>query len=535
ELGEIQAVLRGHPEVAQAAVVVREDRAGDQRLVAYVVSDTAVSDTVLREYAADSLPDYMVPSAFVTLPALPLTPNGKLDRRALPAPDYGSDTATGRAPRSPREEILCGLFAEVLGVESVTIDDDFFRLGGHSLLATRLVSRIRSVLEAELPIRQLFETPTVAGISTALATDAVRRRVTVADPRPDRIPLSYAQQRLWFLNQFEGPSATYNVPIALRLTGPLDRDALRLALGDVVARHESLRTVFTEDTDGAYQVVRPADEARPELTTVETDRASLEGQLRKAARRGFDLSADAAELPLRATLFALDSGEEHILLLVLHHIVSDAWSRSPLARDLTAAYAARVTTGEAPVLEPLPVQYADYSIWQRDVLGEESDPDSEIARQLDYWTGALADLPDQLELPYDRPRPPVASYRGDRIPFEIPADLYDKVAALARDTQSSPFMVVQAGLAALLTRLGAGTDIPIGTPIAGRTDTSLDDLVGVFINTLVLRADTSGRPTARALIERVRTRNLAAYAHQDLPFERLVEVLNPERSLARHP
>ncbi|NEW68833.1 non-ribosomal peptide synthase/polyketide synthase [Streptomyces rhizosphaericus] len=535
ELGEIQAVLRGHPEVAQAAVVVREDRAGDQRLVAYVVSDTAVSDTVLREHAADSLPDYMVPSAFVTLEELPLTPNGKLDRRALPAPDYGSDTTTGRAPRSPREEILCGLFAEVLGVEPVTIDDDFFRLGGHSLLATKLVSRIRSVLEAELPIRQLFETPTVAGISTALATDAVRRRVTVADPRPDRIPLSFAQQRLWFLNQFEGPSATYNVPIALRLTGPLDRDALRLALGDVVARHESLRTVFTEDTDGAYQVVRPADEARPELTTVETDRASLEGQLRKAARRGFDLSADAAELPIRATLFALDSGEEHILLLVLHHIVSDAWSRSPLARDLTAAYAARVTTGEAPVLEPLPVQYADYSIWQRDVLGEESDPDSEIARQLDYWTGALTDLPDQLELPYDRPRPPVASYRGDRIPFEIPADLYDKVAALARDTQSSPFMVVQAGLAALLTRLGAGTDIPIGTPIAGRTDTSLDDLVGVFINTLVLRADTSGRPTARALIERVRTRNLAAYAHQDLPFERLVEVLNPERSLARHP
>ncbi|MER8158414.1 amino acid adenylation domain-containing protein [Streptomyces sp. NPDC094472] len=390
-------------------------------------------------------------------------------------------------------------------------------------------------MDAELPIRQLFETPTVAGISTALATDAVRRRVTAADPRPDRIPLSYAQQRLWFLNQFEGPSATYNVPIALRLTGPVDREALRLAVGDVVARHESLRTVFTEDSEGAYQVVRPLGEAEPEWTTVEMGRANVEGELREAARRGFDLSADSGELPLRATLLALDGGDEHILLLVLHHIVSDAWSRAPLAQDLTAAYVARATTGRAPAWEPLPVQYADYSLWQRDVLGDESDPDSEISRQLGYWTSALAGLPDQLELPYDRPRPSVASYRGDRIPFEIPAPLYDKVVAFARDTQSSPFMVVQAGLAALLTRLGAGTDIPIGTPIAGRTDTSLDDLVGVFINTLVLRADTSGRPTARALIERVRTRNLAAYAHQDLPFERLVEVLNPERSLARHP
>ncbi|MFE1930389.1 non-ribosomal peptide synthase/polyketide synthase [Streptomyces sp. NPDC059474] len=535
ELGEIQAVISGHPDVAQTAVVVREDRGGDQRLVAYVVADSQVSDAALREHAAGLLPDYMVPSAFVTLPELPLTPNGKLDRRALPVPDYGSETATGRAPRSPREEILCGLFAELLGVESVTIDDDFFRLGGHSLLATKLVSRIRSVMDAELPIRQLFETPTVAGISTALATDAVRRRVTAADPRPDRIPLSYAQQRLWFLNQFEGPSATYNVPIALRLTGPLDREALRLALGDVVARHESLRTVFTEDADGAYQVVRPLGEAAPEWATVETDRADVERELREAARRGFDLSAESGELPLRATLFALDGGDEHILLLVLHHIVSDAWSRAPLAQDLTAAYAARTTTGRAPAWEPLPVQYADYSLWQRDVLGDETDADSEISRQLGYWTSALAGLPDQLELPYDRPRPSVASYRGDRVPFEIPAALYDKVVAFARDTQSSPFMVVQAGLAALLTRLGAGTDIPIGTPIAGRTDTSLDDLVGVFINTLVLRADTSGRPTVRALIERVRARNLAAYAHQDLPFERLVEVLNPERSLARHP
>ncbi|MER8162842.1 amino acid adenylation domain-containing protein, partial [Streptomyces sp. NPDC094472] len=531
ELGEIQAVLRGHPEVAQAAVIVREDRAGDQRLVAYVVADSHVSDAALREHAAGLLPDYMVPSAFVTLSALPLTPNGKLDRRALPAPDYGSQTATGRVPRSPREEILCGLFAEVLGVESVTIDDDFFRLGGHSLLATRLVSRIRSVMDAELPIRQLFETPTVAGISTALATDGVRRRVTVADPRPERIPLSYAQQRLWFLNQFEGPSATYNAPVALRLTGHLDREALRLALGDVVARHESLRTVFTEDADGSRQIVLPADEVRTELPVVETDEWRLDEDLAAAAARPFDL---AAETPFRAVLFAV-AEDEYVLLALTHHIVSDAWSRAPLARDVAAAYAARVTTGEAPVREPLPVQYADYSLWQRDVLGDESDPDSEISRQLGYWTSALAGLPDQMELPYDRPRPSVATYRGDRVPFQVSPELYARISEVAGEAQASPFMVLQAALAALLTRLGAGTDIAIGTPIAGRTDTSLDDLVGVFLNTLVLRTDTSGNPSFTALLHRVRETNLSAYAHQDLPFERLVEVLNPERSLARHP
>ncbi|MFD7306500.1 condensation domain-containing protein, partial [Streptomyces pharetrae] len=456
-------------------------------------------------------------------------------RRALPAPDYGSEGESGRAPRTPREEILCGLFAEILGLESVSIDDDFFRLGGHSLLATRLVSRIRSSLGVEMAVRQLFDTPSVAGLSAAI--DEVggghRAALTAAVPRPERVPLSYAQQRLWFLNQFEGPSATYNIPIALRLSGSLDREALRLALGDVVARHESLRTVFAEDAEGTYQVVRAVDEARPGLAVVAVTRDEVEERLHEAARRGFDLSAESGELPLRATLFALGD-DEHVLLLLLHHIVSDAWSRAPLARDLTAAYAARVAGG-APVWEPLGVQYADYSLWQREVLGSEDDPGSEISRQLGYWTEALAGLPDQLELPYDRPRPTAASYRGDRIPFEIPAELYQRIVALARASQASPFMVLQAGLAALLTKLGAGTDIPIGTPIAGRTDEALDDLVGVFINTLVLRTDTSGRPSARELVERVRTQNLAAYAHQDLPFERLVEVLNPERSMARHP
>uniref|UniRef100_UPI0032ED67FF condensation domain-containing protein n=1 Tax=Streptomyces sp. HSW2009 TaxID=3142890 RepID=UPI0032ED67FF len=406
----------------------------------------------------------------------------------------------------------------------------------HSLLATRLVSRLRVVLGAEVPLRQVFETPTVERLAEAVGAasgSGVRRAVERIEPRPERIPLSYAQQRLWFLHQFEGPSATYNVPVALRLSGSLDREALRLALGDVVARHESLRTAFAEDAEGAYQIVRHAQAVVPELLVVDTDQAHVEGLISEAARHGFELSDEAA-LPFRVTLFALGH-DEHVLLLLLHHIVSDAWSRAPLARDLTRAYAARAAAGAAPAWEPLAVQYADYSLWQRQVLGAESDAGSEIARQLGYWTETLADLPEQLDLPYDRPRPAVATYRGDRIPFQVPAELYEKVVDLARETQASPFMVLQAALATLLTKLGGGTDIPIGTPIAGRTDEALDDLIGVFINTLVLRTDTSGRPTGRALIERVRQQNLTAYAHQDLPFERLVEVINPERSLARHP
>ncbi|WP_346168529.1 condensation domain-containing protein, partial [Streptomyces javensis] len=533
ELGEIEAVLAGHDQVGQAAVLVREDRPGDKRLVGYLVpvADGGVPNGAeLRRHVAAQLPDYMVPSAFMTLDTLPLTPNGKLDRRALPAPDYGPGSTGGRSPRSPREEILCGLFAEVLGVESVTIDDDFFGLGGHSLLATKLVSRIRSVLDVELAVRRVFEAPTVAELATVLdASAAGRSPLRAVEPRPARLPLSLAQQRLWFLHQFEGPSATYNIPVALRLSGELDERALRLALGDVVARHESLRTVFAEDGDGPYQVVRDAEAVG--LAVVRTDETQLGAELLGAARHAFDLRSEG---PLRVWLFELGD-DAYVLLVVAHHIASDAWSMGPLARDLTSAYAARVGSGGAPGWEPLPVQYADYSIWQREVLGAEDDPDSEISRQLTYWRAALADLPEELPLPFDRPRPAAATYQGDSVLLDLAPELHEKLTRIARERRASLFMVVQAALSTLLTRLGAGTDIPLGTPVAGRTDDALDDLVGFFVNTLVLRTDTSGDPTFAELIERVRVRDLEAYAYQDLPFERLVEVVNPERSLSRHP
>ncbi|MFF0745875.1 amino acid adenylation domain-containing protein [Streptomyces sp. NPDC004111] len=533
ELGEIETVLAEHPNVARSAVVVREDTPGDKRLVAYAVAapDRRVDHAVLRRHMGAALPEYMVPTAFVTLDALPLTPNGKLDRAALPAPAYGVESA-GRAPRTPQEEILCGLFAEVLGVARITVDEDFFARGGHSLLALRLMTRIRATFGVELPVRQLFETPTVSGLAALVATgDAARTPLTARLPRPARIPVSFAQRRLWFLGRLEGPSAAHNIPTTLRLTGSLDREALRAALADVTTRHETLRTIFAEDAEGPHQIVLDPARARPEPLVTATDEEGLPEELRRAARRGFDL---AAEPPLRVHLFELGP-DEHVLMLLVHHIASDGgWSTPVLVRDLTAAYTARCS-GEAPGWSELPVQYADYTLWQREVLGSEDDPDSPVSQQLDHWRETLAGLPDELGLPTDRPRPAEATYRGDTVPLTVPADLHQRLETLARDHQASLFMVVQAGLAALLAKLSGTTDIPIGTPIAGRGDEALDDLVGFFVNTLVLRTDVSGDPTFLDLLARTRQTDLAAYAHQDVPFERLVEVLNPARSMARHP
>ncbi|MEU6603403.1 non-ribosomal peptide synthetase, partial [Streptomyces flaveolus] len=420
---------------------------------------------------------------------------------------------------------------------SVGVEDNFFDLGGHSLLGTQLISRIRAVLGTEVSIRALFEAPTVEGLA-ALLTESeedaepagpVRPSLRAAD-RPDPVPLSFAQRRLWFLHRLEGATSTYNVSFVLRLTGRLDREALWAALSDVVARHESLRTVFPED-DGTprQRILDPADAQLAHIVSV-ADPGHLDALLAEAAGRGFDLERD---IPIRAHVFEL-APDDHALLLVLHHIASDGWSMGPLTRDLARAYGARCQ-GETPDWEPLPVQYADYTLWQQRLLGEQSDPDSVLTQQVEYWKDALADLPEQLVLPTDRPRSPVNSYRGDVLPLALSADVHRKLTELARTTGVSVFMVLQASLAALLTRLGAGTDIPLGTPVAGRTDQALDDLVGFFVNTLVLRTDTSGDPAFRDLLARVRDTDLAAYAHQDLPFEHLVEVLNPQRTVAHHP
>ncbi|MFH9347863.1 non-ribosomal peptide synthase/polyketide synthase [Kitasatospora sp. NPDC017646] len=531
EPGEIEAELTAHPGVAQVAVLAREDRPGETRIVAYVVplAGSGATAAALTSYLRDRVPDHLVPSAFVLLDALPLTPNGKLDRAALPAPG-AADTATSRAPRTPQEQILCELFAEVLGLARVGVDEDFFALGGHSLLATRLVSRVRATLGVELELRSLFRTPTPAALAAGLHEAGTARQALGPRPRRDPMPLSFAQRRLWFLQQFGAPSATYHMPLALRLSGDLDRAALGAALADVVARHETLRTVFPHDGGVPYQRVLDATGTAVPLTVRAAGEAELPALLREAAVRGFDLTS---EVPLRAELFAL-APDEHVLLLVMHHIAGDGWSMGPLARDVATAYTSR-QGGGAPAWPPLPVTYGDYTLWQHEILGDENDADSVFSRQVAYWTRTLAGLPEHLQLPADRPRPATMSYRGELLEVRMGAELHAALAELARRSGATLFMVLQAALAALYTRLGAGTDIAIGSPIAGRTDEALDELVGFFVNTLVLRTDTSGDPSFAELLGRVRETALSAYAHQDVPFEHLVEALNPSRSLSHHP
>ncbi|MFJ9931679.1 amino acid adenylation domain-containing protein [Streptomyces virginiae] len=527
EPGEVEAALATCPGVRQAVVVVRAAADGEKRLAGYVVGE--VSGPSVRRRLERLLPDYMLPSYVLVLDALPLTPNGKVDYRALPEPALPA--TGGRAPRTPREEILAGLFAEVLGLDAVAADAGFFDLGGHSLLATRLVSRIRTALGVELPLRDVFRAQTVAALAE-LAGSADRARPPLRRAEPGQgAPLSSAQHRLWFAHQAEGPSGHHNVPFAYRLRGPLDVRALRAALGDVVARHEVLRTVF--DECGGEPVIRLLEGASADVpleVLAVAEAGAVADAVREVTGHCFDISA---ELPLRARLLELGR-EEWVLVLVVHHIATDGWSWGPLLADLATAYAARLA-GAEPAFEPLPVQYRDHTVWQRSVLGAEGDPDALITRQLDFWTRELAGSPAELALPHDRPRPAVASFAGGSVPLELDAELHGRLLELARQHGCTLFMVLQAGLSVLLSRLGAGTDIPIGTVVAGRTDEALDDLVGFFVNTLVLRTDLSGDPAFTELLARVRESDLAAYAHQDVPFERVVLGVNPERSLARHP
>ncbi|MCG7525850.1 amino acid adenylation domain-containing protein [Streptomyces sp. OfavH-34-F] len=532
EPAEIETVLRDHPAVRGACVLVREDLPGDRTLTAYVVLAPGESPDpgLLAAHVGRHLPAYMVPAVIQPLDVLPLTPNGKIDRAALPAPT-APRTAAGRAPRSAMEEILAGLFADVLGLDRVGTDDSFFALGGHSLLATRLVGRIRTALHTETDIRTLFEHPTVAALATALeGAEGGTRPALVPQPRPAELPLSYAQQRLWFLHRLDGPSATYNIPLAARIDGPLDADALCTAVADLIARHTALRTVFPEGENGPRQHITAPDDVLIPFAMESVEEAKLHDRVAAATAEAIDIEHS---LPLRATLLRL-APDAHVLVLVVHHIAADGTSLAPLAHDLGLAYRARVR-GEAPSWAPLPVDYADHTLWQRDLLGDEQDPDSLVCRQLSHWRRALDGLPEAVELPWDRPRPATSRHTGATLGFTVDRATTRRVTELARGCGSSAFMVLQAALATVLSRHGAGDDIPLGTAVAGRTDEAATGLVGFFVNTLVLRTDLSGDPTFRELLGRVREFDLAAYAHQDVPFERLVELLNPTRAQSHHP
>ncbi|MFI1914792.1 amino acid adenylation domain-containing protein [Nocardia sp. NPDC020380] len=533
EPGEAQAALAALPGVARAAVVVRADAAGDAMLAGYVVPEAGatVSADELRARLRSHLPEYLVPTVVMMLDELPLTTNGKLDRRALPDPAVTLD-AGWRAPRDPREDVLCSVFAEVLGVERVGIDDSFFELGGNSLLAVKLASRIRTVLGVRPAFKALFDAPTPAELAHRISGGAARAAVTASAAYPEPMPLSFGQSRLWFLNRFEADGATYNMPLVLRLTDTVDWTVLHAAILDVIGRHEVLRTVFPEVGGAPTQQVLSGSAARELLDFgVETVAAEeMTAAARHFAGAGFDLTC---QLPLRVRVFTSAAGGA-VMVAVVHHIAADGWSLRPLALDVASAFAAR-SGGAAPDWAPLPVQYRDFTLWQRAVLGSADDPESVLGSQSAYWRGQLAELPVELPLPVDRSRPARPTHAGDSVPIEIPAELHARIVEVSRASGTSVFMVLQAAVAVLLSRLGAGEDLVIGSPVAGRADEALDDLVGFFLNMVVLRTDLSGDPTFGETLNRVRATTLAAFDHQDLPFEALVDQLNPQRSPARHP
>jgi amino acid adenylation domain-containing protein len=537
ELGEISAVLSQHPAVQEVVVVAREDGLGDKRLVAYIVPSVPNTQHLtltgdLRSLLKEKLPEYMIPSAFVVLKALPLTSNGKIDRHALPAPDEAAlIEKTFVAPRTPVEEVIAAMWAQLLGVQRLSIDDNFFDLGGHSLLATQVISRLRTAFGVEIPLRQLFASPTVAGLAAHIETAmrAGQELETTAIPRAAKdkdLPLSFAQWRLWFLNQLEPESPSYNLPRVIRLTGPLNIAALEQSFNEVIKRHEVLRTTFARVNGQPMQVIHPKMVLRLSiLDCITIPQSQIQNFILEEVQQGFDLAKGPL---LRAKLLQVGE-QEHLLLLTMHHIVSDAWSTGVLIEQMAALYTAYCEGKPSPLPE-LPIQYADFAVWQREWLQGE-----QLQALLDYWKQQLqGDLP-VLELPADRPRPSVQTFAGKEHSFVLSKELTEALKTLSQQQGVTLFMTLLAAFKTLLYRYTGQEDILIGSPIANRNRGEIESLIGFFVNTLVLRTDLFGNPSFQELLGRVREVTLGAYAHQDLPFEKLVEELQPERNLSHAP
>ncbi|MDB4952370.1 MAG: sypC, partial [Gemmatimonadetes bacterium] len=530
EPGEVEARLAAHPAVREAVVLVREDGPGEARLVAYWLGE-AVEPEVLRAHLAQALPPYMVPAAYVRMEQWPLTPNRKLDRRALPAPEGGAVAVRAyEAPVGHVEQALAAIWAQVLRVERVGRWDGFFDLGGHSLLAVQVISRVRQTLRVEAGLRDLFTCPVLADFARELRTAAPAELPPIQPaPRQGPVPLSFAQQRLWFLEQLRDLGGTYHLRAGRRLRGALDDAALARALHDLVARHESLRTTFAQVDGVPEQRIAPADAgfalARHDLAGRADADAGLRALMAAEAGAPFDLEHGPL---IRGSLVRM-AADDHVLLLSTHHIVSDAWSLGVFFGELSALYGAHREGGPAH-LPALPVQYADYAAWQRRWV--EGDV---LQAQAEYWTGALAGAPELLELPTDRPRPAQMDHAGAMLRLELDAELTAGLRSLSRRHGTTLYMTLLAGLATLLGRLSGQDDVVIGSPVAGRGRQELEGLIGFFVNTLALRVDLSGAPTAAALLGRVKERALAAQHHQDIPFEQVVDLVAPARSLSHSP
>lgn len=543
ELGEVEAVLASHPHVREVAVLLREDKPGQKQLVAYLVGPGAELKTQgdeLRQHLKHWLPEFMVPGQFIWLAEMPLTANGKIDRKQLPAPD---ETREGTAqegyegPQTTVEELLTQIWTEVLNVERVGRNDNFFELGGHSLLGTQLVSRIREAFEVEIELTGLFEAPTVAELAQLVEAELSEGQNNAGVPplekadRDAELPLSFAQQRLWFLAQLEPESAVYNISSALRLKGNLSVPVLEQTLSEIVRRHEAFRTTFARAADGRpVQVIaapQPATITTSDLSEFTADAKDVEARrlAMEEAHRPFDLNRG----PLVRTHLLRLSATEHVLLFTIHHIIGDGWSMGVLVREVAALYAA-FSEGQSSPLAELSIQYADYAVWQRDWLQGET-----LDQQLSYWKKQLNDAPQQLELPTDHARPAVYTPRGARIIREFTPDLTTNLETQSRREGVTLFMYVLAAFQALLARYSGQNDISVGVPVANRRRAELEDLIGFFVNTLVMRTDVSGDPTFSELLQRVRKVALGAYAHQDVPFEKLVEELQPTRDLSRSP
>jgi amino acid adenylation domain-containing protein len=539
ELAEIEAALREHASIADVVVVLRGATSAEKRLVAYIVpqEEQAPTTSDLRAHLQKSIPDYMVPSAFVALDRLPLNPNGKVDRKALPEPrDERPEMEKEYVPpRSATEAALVWIWCETLGVQRVGVHDNFFELGGHSLLATQLISRVRATFQLEVPLREVFQQPTVAGLAAAI--ERARDKDTPdAGPslkpvqRTADLPLSFAQQRLWFLDQLEPNSPFYNMPAAVRVTGPLNVEALRASLNEIVRRHEALRTTFaTADGRGVQRIAEALRVPFEVVDLVELEEAEREKEIQERASAEAQRPFNLSEGPLLRVCLLRVSDSEHVFLLTMHHIVSDGWSMGIFVRELATLYEAFSARRPSP-LGALPVQYADYAVWQRERLSGEV-----LEEHLDYWKKQLGDAPAALEISTDRPRPAVWTFRGAVCPFELSAELTRALHGLARRHDATLFMTLLGAFQTLLSRYSGQNQVCVGTPIAGRTRPEIEGLIGFFVNTLVMQADLSDNPRFEQLLVRVRETALGAYAHQDLPFEQLVDHLQPERDSSRTP
>ena len=527
ELGEIEAALQAHPGVEACAVVVREDQPAEKRVVAYVVMNGAVAAS-FREFLKDRLPEYMIPSAFVEMDLLPLTPNGKVDRKALPAPEREWSEKKGYVgPRNGEEEILCGLFEEVLNRDRVSVHDDFFAMGGHSLLVTKLISRIRGTLGVDVALRSVFESPTIAKLAPRLHDSRKAWSALQRHPNSERAPLSYSQRRLWAIDQSQGSSAEYNMPQALRLRGKLDVDALRRALQSIVDRHESLRTHFGEEQGQSVQIIAPS-------LTVEIPMEDLsllpeteqERQVMAFLNNEWCEPFDLAHGPLLRMKFLKLAEEDHVLLRTFHHIVSDGWSLGVFMREFSDLYDA-YSQGRENALPDLPLQFADFALWQTQTAKE-----GLLDEDLRFWKEHLAEIPDELEISRDRERPAVQTFAADACAITLPAE---KVAALKQCGRSTLYMTLLTAFAVLMHRYSGQDDIVVGSPIANRQDERLEGLIGFFANMLAMRVRVDPNASFRELLDQVREFALEAYRHQDIPFERVLEELAVNRSFNRTP